>query len=61
MQLWDLRLLAYPGWHQNADKPPTITDWLPIPRLDKENKKSIKEKRWTPEEIKKTFGEYYEA
>lgn len=59
LQLWDLRLLAYPMWHQNAEKPPKITEWMPIKSLDK--KETIIEKRWTPEEIKKVFGQYHEA
>ncbi len=61
LELWNVRLIAYPMWHQNSEKPPAITDWLPIKSLDKKIKESIKEKRWTPEEIKSVFGQYYEA
>jgi len=37
----------------------TITEWWPIPLIDPKQKESLAKKTFTPDEIKKIFGNYY--
>lgn len=56
----DSRLIAYPLYFQYSEKtPPKISEWWPIPIVDKKAKKSAIDKEWTPAQIKKIFGQYY--
>lgn len=61
MKMWHTRQISYPMWFANAKKEDIvpINKYIPIPLLDK--KERIIEKKWSKEEIIKTFGQYYEV
>lgn len=56
IELWNIRLMAYPGWNQNSDKPPKMTEWLPIPGLDKTESRKFSKREYN--EIQKMVEEY---
>ena len=55
LEQYDVRMIAYPAWFANAEKATPITEWYPIPLIDKKEKKE----KWTPKKIEAIFGEYY--
>lgn len=56
LALWKLRLLAYPAWNQNVEKPPKISEWMPIPDLDKTDKGKFSKREL--KELQKIVEEY---